>query len=279
MKYITSLFVFLFAFNAWAGYSPSTIITDPAGVNQAIVTSSTPLSGDEAVACILHPNSASIGVTGTFWQTTQPVSAASLPLPTGAATAANQSTIITALGSPFQAGGSIGNTSFGISGTLPAFAAIPTFKIDQTTPGTTNGVQINAALPVGANVIGKVSIDQTTPGTTNLVQIGGSLPAGSNTIGTVKAIPVGNANAAFSQTSVSTAQTISAPANAVRVLIQADPTNTDCIRYRFDGTAATSTVGMVLYTAQDTGQLDTGLGVSVVACSGTQKVNVQYFAQ
>lgn len=43
--------------------------------------------------------------------------------------------------------------------------------IDQTTPGTTNGVQINAALPVGSNVIGKTSIDQTTPGTTNLVAL------------------------------------------------------------------------------------------------------------
>ena len=31
-------------------------------------------------------------VTGTFWQATQPISAASLPLPTGAATAANQQT-------------------------------------------------------------------------------------------------------------------------------------------------------------------------------------------
>lgn len=45
------------------------------------------------------------------------------------------------LGTPFQTGGSIGNTAFGISGTLPAFAATPTVKIDQTTPGVTNGVQ------------------------------------------------------------------------------------------------------------------------------------------
>lgn len=57
--------------------------------------------------------------------------------------------------------------------------------IDQTTPGVTNGVQVNAPLPVGANVIGKVSIDQTTPGTTNAVQVIASLPAGSNTIGAV----------------------------------------------------------------------------------------------
>lgn len=67
-------------------------------------------------------------VSGTFWQATQPVSgtvtanagtgtfavsAASLPLPAGAATSALQSTMNTTLGSPFQAGGSIGNTTFG----------------------------------------------------------------------------------------------------------------------------------------------------------------------
>ncbi len=51
-------------------------------------------------------------VSGTFWQSTQPVSAVSLPLPTGAATAAGLTTINTTLGSPFQAGGSIGNTTF-----------------------------------------------------------------------------------------------------------------------------------------------------------------------
>ena len=47
-------------------------------------------------------------VSGTFWQTTQPVSAAALPLPTGAATAAKQDSIISALGSPMQtSGGSV----------------------------------------------------------------------------------------------------------------------------------------------------------------------------
>lgn len=44
--------------------------------------------------------------------TTFPVSAASLPLPTGAATSALQTTTNTTLGAPFQAGGSIGNTTF-----------------------------------------------------------------------------------------------------------------------------------------------------------------------
>ena len=58
-------------------------------------------------------------------------------------------------------------------------------KIDQTTPGTTNGVQINAALPTGFNIVGKVGIDQTTPGTTNGVQVVAALPVGANTIGSV----------------------------------------------------------------------------------------------
>ena len=57
--------------------------------------------------------------------------------------------------------------------------------IDQTTPGVTNGVQVNAPLPVGSNVIGAVAIDQTTPGTTNGVEIVAALPAGANVIGSV----------------------------------------------------------------------------------------------
>jgi hypothetical protein len=43
---------------------------------------------------------ASWAVTGTFWQATQPVSAASLPLPTGAATSANQTSVQGAAGAP-----------------------------------------------------------------------------------------------------------------------------------------------------------------------------------
>ncbi len=61
-----------------------------------------------------------IAVGGNPVTTTLPVSAASLPLPTNAATEAKQDNIITdlgtintTLGSPFQAGGSIGNTAFG----------------------------------------------------------------------------------------------------------------------------------------------------------------------
>lgn len=86
--------------------------------NAELRASAVPVSGTVDV-------SGSVAVTGTFWQATQPISAASLPLPTGAATAALQTTgnatltsILTALGSPLQAGGSVS-----IAGTVPVSAA------------------------------------------------------------------------------------------------------------------------------------------------------------
>ena len=128
-----------------------------------------------------------VAVTGTFWQAIQPVSgtvtanagtgtfniaAASLPLPTGAATAAGLTTINATLGTPFQAGGSIGNTAFGISGTLPAFASTPTFNIgtiggaasaaNQVTTHTKLDTVI-AALGSPLQAGGAVSITGTVP--------------------------------------------------------------------------------------------------------------------
>lgn len=97
---------------------------------------------------------------------TQPVSAASLPLPSGAATSALQGTINTTLGSPFQAGGSIGNSSFGISGTLPAYASTPTFNL-----GTLNGAA--TAANQATEIASLSSIDTKTPA------LGQALAAGS----------------------------------------------------------------------------------------------------
>ncbi|RJQ25520.1 MAG: hypothetical protein C4589_10990 [Peptococcaceae bacterium] len=57
--------------------------------------------------------------------------------------------------------------------------------------------KITDALPAGANILGKVGIDQTTPGTTNRVDIGAALPAGGNNIGKVNieaALPAGGNN-------------------------------------------------------------------------------------
>ena len=71
-----------------------------------------------------------------------------------------------------------------VIGSLPAGAALlGKTGIDQTTPGTTNGVQVVAALPAGTNLLGKTGIDQTTPGTTNGVQVVAAIPAGANVVG------------------------------------------------------------------------------------------------
>jgi len=58
------------------------------------------------------------------------------------------------------------------------------FMLDNPIPAGTNTIG-NVGLTAGTNIIGKVSIDQTTPGTTNGVQVNAPLPAGSNTIGAV----------------------------------------------------------------------------------------------
>lgn len=52
---------------------------------------------------------------------------------------------------------------------------------------------LTAAIPAGTNLIGKVGIDQTTPGTTNGVQVNAALPAGANLIGYISNDPCKNA--------------------------------------------------------------------------------------
>lgn len=111
--------------------------------------------------------------------------------------------LITAIGSPFQAGGSIGNTAFGISGTLPAFAATPTFNL-----GTLNGAATAAAQTTGnaslASIDGKLTLLPA-----NLTQIGGTAVAtgaGTANSGTQRvaiasdqtAVPVSFSNGQFS---------------------------------------------------------------------------------
>ena len=116
---------------------------------------------------------ASVAVTGTFWQATQPVSgtfyqatqpisAASLPLPALAATSTLQSTINTTLGSPFQAGASIGNTSF-----IATQATAANLNATVTGSVTANaGTNLNtSALATSANLTAGTQQTQITDGT------------------------------------------------------------------------------------------------------------------
>jgi hypothetical protein len=106
---------------------------------------------------------ASLAVTGTFWQATQPVSIASMP-----------STPVT--GTFWQATQPVSLSSTTITGTVAA-----------TQSGTWNIGSITTlpALVAGTALIGKVGIDQTTPGTTNKVSIGTDGTVAANIVGTV----------------------------------------------------------------------------------------------
>ncbi len=128
-----------------------------------------------------------------------------------------------------------------VAAALPAGSAIiGNVRIDQTTPGTTNGVQVNAALPAGANtignvgivagsaIIGNVRIDQTTPGTTNGVQVNAALPAGTNKIGALTTVDTVTAVTTVSTvTAVTTVATVSsvaaiAPVTTTTAVFQAE---------------------------------------------------------
>ncbi|MGX9981118.1 hypothetical protein [Methylobacterium fujisawaense] len=97
---------------------------------------------------------------------TQPISAAALPLPAGAATAAKQP----ALGTAGTPSADVLTVQGSATGTLlPVSAQL-------------NGGTATVFIAAGSNLMGKVGIDQTTPGTTNGVVVNSSaLPAGAAT--------------------------------------------------------------------------------------------------
>ena len=107
--------------------------------------------------------SGTVPVTGTFWQATQPVSAATLPLPTGAATSANQpnfgvagtpaTNVLTVQGSPSGTAQPISATTL----PLPTGAATSALQPSLGTAGspssnviTVQGIGSGTAQPISA---------------------------------------------------------------------------------------------------------------------------------
>jgi len=82
----------------------------------------------------------------------------------------------------------IGDIKFGEA--LPAGSAIVgKVGIDQTTPGTTNGVQVNAALPAGDNNIGNIDVASIAAGNNNIGDVDvASIAGGTNVIGKVRMV-------------------------------------------------------------------------------------------
>lgn len=68
----------------------------------------------------------------------------------------------------------------------PAVAALQ--LLDNAIAGSEMQVDVVAALPTGANIVGRVGIDQTTDGTTNKVSVDASLRSGTATRTTVSSV-------------------------------------------------------------------------------------------
>lgn len=140
----------------------------------------------------------SLAVTGTFWQATQPVSAASLPLPTGAAQDGTDATGVTA---PTGAIGIRGWLSGIYSRLAGPLAVTGTFwQATQSVSAATLPLPAGAAtaanqlapLPAGTNAIGSI-IGRTTMATVSPpVTSNGAYTAG-NVLGGLMSFPIGGA--------------------------------------------------------------------------------------
>ena len=134
-------------------------------LNVSVSNASLEIANDAGNPIPISDAGGSITVDGTFWQATQPVSAASLPLPTGAATAAKQ-------------------PALGIAGT----ASTDVITVQGIAGGVAQPVTIATlpALATGTNTIGAISntsFAATQSGTWNITNISGtvSLPTGAST--------------------------------------------------------------------------------------------------
>lgn len=260
-------------------FSTAAINSDTSNINSKIPSNLTVTSTRLLVdgSGVTQPISGSVTVTqatGTNLHTVVDSSA----LPTGAATASGLTTINSTLGSPFQAGGSIGNTAFGISGTLPSFTTTQTFNL-----GTLNGAATAAKQPA-LGTAGSASADViTVQGIASMtaLKVDGSavtqpvsIAASVQTKAPLNTTGSGSAAAA----TVSTVTTLTAPANAVGFVLMNLDTSTANVRWAV-GRTATTTLGQQLQPGRDTGVIPLGANVSLVAESGTQNYDIQWISQ
>ena len=171
--------------------------------------------------------------------------------------------------SPFHCAAPDASGNMPVTGTITATtsekstAAAPTYVegTDNPLSGDLSGnlrTVLNAALPAGSNIIGKFGIDQTTPGTTNGVQVNAALPAGANTIGALNPLAGTYTSKNASITGGGTAQTlIASNASRRRFYIQNPCTATG------QGIAAVESIYINFTT---TAGVNNGTSIEILAC-------------
>jgi hypothetical protein len=198
-------------------------------------------------------------VSGTFWQTTQPVSAASLPLPIGAATSAN----LTTIGSQTTKINDGTNTAAVKAASTAPVAADPSLVV-AISPNTAT-LPVSAAslpLPTGA----ATSALQTT-GNSSLSAISGQLPAslGAKTTAASMAVNIASDQNVPVTGTITAAQATAGNLNATVVQGAAGAS-----AWKVDGSAVTqpvSAAALPLPTGAATSANQTTLG------SQTSKIN------
>jgi hypothetical protein len=159
--------------------------TTPGTTNGVVVNASALPTGAATSALQTTGNTSLSTLAGTVSAGAVAVSAAALPLPTGGATSALQTTGNTSLST---LAGTVSAGAVAVSAAalpLPTGAATSALQTTGNTSLASIATAVAAATPAGTAIIGKVGIDQTTPGTTNGVVVNAALPAGTNSIGTV----------------------------------------------------------------------------------------------
>lgn len=204
---------------------------------------------------------------------TQPVSAASLPLPTGAATEATLSTLngkVTAVDT--------GNVTVA-SSALPTGAAT---AANQSTLNTRVG-DVSESAPATDTASSGLNgrLQRIAQRLTSLISLlpsalGPQTPALSLSV-TTAANRAGNiVNGTLSLTNP-TAN--AAPANAVGFIVEAESTNADSIRWAV-GSSASTTVGMLMEPGRDSGYVPIGgtctVSVCATASTGTNQYSIQW---
>jgi hypothetical protein len=290
-KYLLLIAVGLASATTLAAYSPSTIVTDPAGVNQAAVkAASTAASAtDPALVVGVSPNT-TVKVTAP---SPLPVVVVS-PLPTGTNSLGSvvQGTpgptsspwpVVLPSGTPIQVTGAFypATQPVSIASPLPVTGAF--FQsVQPVSAPSALPVAVVSPLPAGTNSLG--SVVQGTPGPT-ASPWPVILPSGTpvQTTGTYwqTTQPVNQvAGATDTQTTgtVSTVVTLTAPSNAQGFILQNLQTSAANVRFAM-GATASATLGMELAPGQDSGFVPTSVSVSICSESGTNNYNVQWVAK
>jgi hypothetical protein len=183
-------------------------------------------AGTNAIGSITNTG---FGITGTLpaFAATPTVNLGTIA---GVATQTTLAAIQTALGTPFQAGGSIANTAFGILGTLPAFAATPTVNLGTLGGAGTaaNQATIIAALGTPFQAGGSIgnssfAVTQATAAALNAtvvgtgtfgVQLTGATNNINNITGTIS-LPTGAATATLQTSGAAKTQIVDGSGNVI----------------------------------------------------------------